>query len=244
MGFFDFLKNKEVTNKNIEFQGRHWQVCFVKQMLGERVSTLEWQIAMNKDQSERNEIIKNLEQLEAYIGSEFFTTQYDVSSTFDKISEINDEGYANCVLQNDDVIEARCIKILKDVIEYGENKANREGILTTEIITAGEKIIEMKRAGGYLLVLPTLGNLLNTADDQHAWFIACSLIYKPNFITHLLASLSREGLEFMVTGISAMKDRLLKSEKISESNANKIDEMVRAGILENREIHKLYPERA
>lgn len=252
MGIFNFFKDKKTETVEDKFIGRHQQACFVREMLGQEISSLERQIASNKDNSERSEILEKLESLEAYMKSEFYTTQYDVASTFNKIRQISEEGYMNCVLQNDRDMEERCLKILEDVIEYVENKAKKEGNLTEELVEGNKKILDSEGTVGFL-VWPELGSLLNTAEEQHAWLIATSLVHKEkqfgrlnpcNVITALLASLDREGLRVIGDALKTMKDRLVKSEKISENDAKKINEMIEAGISENEEIHKLYPNRA
>lgn len=251
MGIFDFLKTKKEPIEN-KFVGRHQQACFVRKMLGQEISSLERQIATNKDNSERSEILERLESLEAYIKSEFYTTHYDVASTFDKIRGISKDGYMNCVLQNDTDIENRCLKILEDVIEYGENKAKNEGSLTDELVNANKKILDTEGIYGFL-VWPELSGLLTKAEEQHAWLIATGLIHKEkrfgrlapcNVITEFLASLDRKGLEVLANALKVMNNRLLKDKKIMESDWGKVIEMIQAGKLENEEIHKLYPDRA
>ena len=251
MGIFDFLKTKKKEVLENKFVGRHQQVCFVREMLGQEISSLEQQIATNKDNSERSEILERLESLEAYMKSEFYTTHYDVASTFDKIRGISKDGYMNCVLQNDTGMENRCLKILEDVIEYGENKARNDGSLTDELIDANKKILDTEGTYGFL-VWPELGGLLNKAEEQHAWLIATGLIHKKkqfgrlnpcNVISELLASLDKKGLAVMANALKTMNEKLLKNGKISEIDGKKVIEMIETGVLENEEIHRLYPDR-
>ena len=64
------------------------------------------------------------------------------------------------------------------------------------------------------------------------------------FISELLGSLSQDGLETIVRAYIAMKNKLIKNQKISKYDGDKVEEMIKAGLLANEEMHKLYPHRS
>lgn len=239
MGILNFLKDKKTEGNENKFVGRHQQVCFVKHLLGEEIPSLNWQIATNKDLSERNEVLEKLEWLEKYIESEFYTTKYDVATTFDKIKIILDTGYKSCVLQNDSELESRCLGIYKDVIDYSNNKRKKEGTLTDEKMTNCSDMIEAQKGLGFLCIID--GGLFDSPLEYHAWVVYFSLqpnYYTQNLITDVLKCVSASSLGVLVSGLKLASTKLLENKKIDKNDENKIRKMIEAGIKENEKNHK------
>src|SRR3989339_338553 len=105
------LFKKEEASTEEKFIGRYQQAIIVKKILGKELTEIDLQIAKNKDNGERNEIIERLSEVEDYAQSDFFTNQIDVQGAYKDIVKIIKDGFANCVLQNDVNIENRCFKI-------------------------------------------------------------------------------------------------------------------------------------
>lgn len=251
MTLFDFFKTKKEEGVKEKFVGRYQWILIIKQILGEDIPALEMQIATNKDLGERNEILEKLEKLEEYIHSDHFTNQLDVSSASKDIDGIIDEGYKNSVLLNDSELENRCLEINHNIIEYIKNFARKNGTLTEEKNASLDKIIDLRVASGFLTWM-TLGDKLQTSDEQHAWMIISSLLNtnkkttgfnKGNLIKDVLATLSQKDIEPEAERFRSMKRRLLENKKISDGEAKRIDELVEQGLAKNKKIHEQHPDR-
>ncbi len=251
MALFNFFKKKKEEKIDNIFVGRYQQILFIRQILGEDVPALEIQIATNKDLSERNEIVEKLENLEKYMHSDFFTNQFDVSSASKDISEIAKDGYNNSVLPNDSELEERVLTIYHNIIEYTKNFAKKNGSLTEEENANFDKIISRYLSIG-LMTWMTLGDKLQTSDEQHAWVILSSLSHankestgfdKGDLVKTVLTLLSLKDVKLEAEQLREMKKRLLESKKISDHEANMIEELIEQGLDGNKRLHEQYPDR-
>jgi hypothetical protein len=218
-----------------KFVGRHQQICFVKHLLGEDVPSLSWQMAKNKDFSDRSEILENIESLQKYIKSETYTTAYDVGTIFDSIKKIIDEGFRSHVLQNDQEIEERCFEIYKDVIDYSNNKGKNDGTLTTEQISKMEALPELLRGKGILYEMD--GGDFDTPFESHVWLVYFSL--QPNYytnalITTILASVSGKDVNVLVPEFKLAIKKLVENKKIGKDEVKKLVTMIENGLQKNQ----------
>ncbi|HEY4504507.1 MAG TPA: hypothetical protein VJI73_01915 [Candidatus Paceibacterota bacterium] len=237
MGFLNLISKKKVKIAENIFVGRHQQVCLVKDLLGEEVHTLNWQIAKNKDLSERNEILEKTEDLENYIKSEFYTTSYDVATTFDKIREIIRTGYESCVLQNDIELEKRCMAIYKNCIDYANDKGERDGSMTDEQVTDNKGLLERMYAIGLLSIID--GGRFDSPLEYHAWLVYFSLQPNPYTKEVIVTILSgvKANRDVLVSGIKLASAKLLENHKISRDDETKINEMIVMGNAGNEKTH-------
>ncbi|MBM2817953.1 MAG: hypothetical protein HW401_543 [Parcubacteria group bacterium] len=234
---FNFFKTKKEERVKNKFMGRHQQLCSVKKFLGEEVPTLELQIATNKDISERDEIIKKLEEVEKYISSDMFTNRLDVESVNKDMQDLIREGYKNCVLTNDTALENRCLKILDDTIKYMQNFARKNPNLNGEEVANQLDSIMALTTTGETVSFITLGGLLND-DQQVAWAIMNSLFYSNKLIRVASSLLPPEPSQEQAQKIKRFAEKLLNEEKININNLQKIEEEIKEGLLLNKEFYK------
>ncbi len=251
MALLDFLKTKKEAVVEKQFVGRHQQTFFIKQIFGENASDMERQIAVNKDLGERNEIAMKLEKVEEYVHSDYFTNQFDVSSASKDIENIIDEGYKTCVLPNDIDLENRCLKILRDTIEYTKRFGLKHGTLTVENAAKLDDILNLRVAAGYLNWW-TLGDLPLNGDEQHAWMIISSLLNtgkpiggfdKSDLVAGVLATLSLKDVIWSAEQFKKIKEKLLHDGKINQTEAKRVDELIKKGLAQNKKIHEEHPDR-
>lgn len=247
MSLFKFFKSKKIDKTENKFIGRHQQAFAIKRILGENVTSMEMQIAINKDLGERSEIVAKLEKLEAEIHSESFINQFDVESARKEIDEILNNGYKSCVLQNDIDLENRSLKILRDAIEYFKNFLKKRGTGLANI----NDLLNLRVTSGFLYWVD-LGGLLQTSEEQQAWIIVSSLINterpvggfsKSDLVSSLLSVLSKEDVGGMAENYTKMKERLLQNKTINQAEAKRIDELIEKGLADNRRLKERYPTR-
>jgi hypothetical protein len=236
MALFDFLKNKKEENK---FVGRHQQLCSVKKFLGEEIPVLELQMATNKDNSEREEIIKKLQKEEEYINSDMFTNYFDVESVNKGVRDLIDEGYKICVLTNDPLLENRCLKLFDDTHKYLEKFLRKEDNLKGEELAGLSNKIKSFFTLGSIVEYIRLGGLLkDSSDEQRAWIIMNSLFYPNELVKGASSILPPEPAEKEAEKLKDFADKLLKEKKISENDLQKIDKEIREGLLLGKENYK------
>jgi hypothetical protein len=236
MGIFNFLKTKKEENTKDEFVGRHQQFCVVKKFLGEEVPDLELQIAIKKDRSERNEIVKKLEEIEKYIASDVFTNHSDVQSMNEKSRELIDEGYKVCVLVNDSVLEDRCYKIFNDTHEYLKNSVKKLGATESENFSKLYDDSKNLQALGSIVSNSSLGGLLELSTNEHNAWIIMSSLYASNRLTELtLMTFPRVEVEESIRNFAK---KLLKENKINEIEFQKINEEIKKGLTTGKEVYK------
>lgn len=238
--FFWARKKKQVSipkNTDSKFVGRHQQIYSVKKFLGQNIPDLELQIAVNKDNDERKELVEKLEEIEKYINSDLFTNRFAVESANKDIRELTDEGYKNCVLKNDTALENRCLKILNDTIKYMQDFARKNPNLNGEEIAKSlDSIMDLTITGGTVSYL-TLGSLLND-DEQIVWAIMNSLFHSNKLVRDASSLLPPEPSQEQAKKIKKIADKLLSEKKITASNLRTIEEEIKEGLLLNREYYK------
>jgi hypothetical protein len=234
-----------------EFVGRYQHLFAIRNILGADYSSMEIQIAKNRDMQERNEIKSKIEEIENNIKSEFFTNLPDVKDVNDTILETLKIGYENCVLQNDTDLEARCFAIILNVQEYYKKLLKENGLLTPQLNQNFEDITDSASSIGWFY-WSTLGDLIKKPDEQHAWIIIASVLNiskkigfldATNYLKHMIASLPLKDIDNYIRDIKEMNDRLYKTNKISEDESQKVGLMIEEGLNENKEIHKKFPNR-
>lgn len=239
MELFNFFK-KTGAKEDETFVGRHQQVYFVKHLLGEEVPSLNWQIAKNKDLSERNEILEKIDDLEKYINSEFYTTTYDVATTHEKIKEIIKQGFNTHVLQNDSDLEKRCFDIYKQVIEYSISNGKKHGTMTDKEIADIKMLPEFQNDIGRISLM---GGDFDTPLEQHVWMVYFSLLpksYHHGLITIILAGVSEREINILVPGFKLAISKLIENKKIDKDDEKKILEMIEEGIAINKTTPRLH----
>ena len=197
-------------------------------------------MAINKDNIDRSIIVKKLEEIESFMESDGFTNKFDVYNIGLKIGEVIGSGYENCVLQNDEDIERRCIVIHNKIIEYTKKQLKTDGTLTKDKEMELDNILEKYISVGFLAWI-TLSDELKTSDEQHAWMIMSSLIY-PNKITggladviswHILSEKNKNinsVSDYVGNHFESMKNKLLDDKIISRESAEEIDKMIKNGL--------------
>jgi hypothetical protein len=251
MSFFDFLKSEKSNNIEKKFVGRYQHLFAIRNILGADYSTIEEQIAKNKDAQERNEIKSKIEEIERNIKSESFTSISDVSDANSNIGKILEKGYEYCVLQNDIDLEARCFSILLDTQEYFRKLLKEKEELTPELKQALDEANELFSVQGWLH-WSTLGDLIKEPDEQHAWIITASVLNiskkigfldATNYLKHMIVSLPLKDIDNYIRDIKEMNDRLYKINKISKDESQRVSLMIEEGLNENKEIHRKLPNR-
>jgi hypothetical protein len=241
--YFIWKKNKKVggtSSKGSEtssnFVGRHQQLCNVKKFLGEEVPVLELQIATNKDISEREELIKKLEEVEKYISSDMFTNRFDVESVNKDMRELIDDGYKTCVLTNDTALENRCYKIFDDTHKYLENSLKKEDKTKSEEFSHLADQIKSFFALGAIVNLISLGGLLkDSSDEQRAWIIMNSVVYPNGLVETASSILPSEPAEQEAEGLKLLAEKLLKENRINNGDLQKISSEIKNGLVQGKE---------
>jgi hypothetical protein len=236
--FFRKSRRKDIEHPaSQEFIGRHQQLYSVKKFLGQDIPDLELQIARNKDNDERKEIVEKLEDIDGYIKSDLFTHRFAVQSVFDDIHELTDKGYENCVLKNDNALENRCLKILDDTTKYMQdywrNNNESDGETMSEQLESLSALTTMRGTVSYL----TLGGLLND-DEQIVWAIMNSVFHSNKLVREASSLLPPEPSQQQAQKIKKMGERLLAEKKINANNLRKIEEEIKEGLLLNQEYYK------
>jgi len=269
MGFFDFEKVGERgggKNVNLKDQvtGRRLQLCFVKRMLGDKVSDVEQQEAVNKDIKERDGIFEKLEKLDTRLKAEYpydFIPRFDFSNTHEAILKIIDKGYEFCVFQFDSRMENYALNLLDEIREHYRELLRQQGDADKIVETdkMNEEIDRMNRMKSWMH-LTELGGLINDADEQHAWWIFATLLlagkskdlsFKTNvgnptqfeLIFLMLGSCAKKDVDNLVSHLRAMKDRLIKNQKITKRDGEEIEKIIEEGLNHNKKIHEEYPDR-
>jgi len=117
MDITNFIKQKIKSHKG-HFIGRHQQAHAILELIGEKVPELQWQMAINKDKEEHQQILTRFKETEKYIDSDMFTTFLDVTSINEDLRKLITIGYETCVLSNDLELEKNVIKRYDDIREY------------------------------------------------------------------------------------------------------------------------------
>lgn len=238
--FLWFRKNKKRNpsqNANSKFVGRHQQFYSVKKFLGQDIPDMELQIAINKDEDERKELVEKLEEIEKYIKSDLFTNRFAVESANKDIRELTDEGYKSCVLKNDTALENRCLKILDDTIKYMQDFARKNPNLNGEEIAKQlDSIMALTTVGGTVSYL-TLGGLLNE-EQQLVWAIMNSVLQSNKLVRDASSLLPPEPSQEQAKKIKKIADKLLSEKKITTSNLRTIEEEIKEGLSLNEEYYK------
>ncbi len=242
IAYFIWNKNKKrgtsstgsgISNK---FVGRHQQLCNVKKFLGEEVPVLEIQIATNIDISERDELVKKLEEVEKYISSDMFTNRFDVESVNKDMRELIDEGYKTCVLTNDTALENRCYKIFDDTHKYLESSLKKEDKTKSEEFAHLADQIKSFFALGAIVNLISLGGLLkDSSDEQRAWIIMNSVVYPNGLVKTASSILPSEPAEQEAVKLKLFAEKLLKENKISNGDLQKISSEIKDGLVQGKE---------
>lgn len=233
-----FKKNKNEEIKN-EFIGRHQQLCFVKYFLNEEVPDLELQIAINKDNSERDKILKKLEEAEKFISSNMFDNYFDVQNVNKNIQQLVNEGNLNCVLWNDVNLKNRCLKIFNDTHKYLKNSLEKKDKIESEkfanLADQLESLSSLERLTNYI----TLGGLLNDFDNKrNAWIILNSLFYNNGVVKSASFILPPEPAKNEAKKLKDFVNFLLKEKKIKDNDLEKIYKEIDEGLIIGEEVHK------
>ncbi len=238
-----FQSSPKNVSRSTPCVGRHQSRLAVHRLLGYTVSTVDFQLAANKDRSERMDIEQRLAELEIHMQSDEFTTIFDVQDVWKDINEILDKGYDYCVLQADSELESKAIYIYDNIVEYTLSSGN-SGF--SEEDESHIRELSKKRAIQGILQHITLNDSLKTADEQMAWMILCSLdnphksyggFAESNLITISLELLTGEDLQRRVKPLQLMKDRLRDQGVISTDEAGKVESMIESGIQMSRKLH-------
>jgi len=233
-------KNKKSNlsqNTNSKFVGRHQQFYSVKKFLGQDIPDMELQIAINKDEYERRELVDKLEKIEKYIKSDLFTNRFAVESANKDICKLIDEGYKNCVLKNDTALENRCLKILNDTIKYMQDFARKNPDLNGEEIAKQlDSIMDLTTLSGTVSYL-MLGGLLND-KQQIVWAIMNSVLRSNKLVRDASSLLPPEPAQEQAKKIKKTADKLLSEKRITTDNLRTVEEEIKEGLLLNREYYK------
>lgn len=240
--FFWARKKKTAGGASIKsdskFVGRYQQICITKKFLGEEVPELEIQIAENKDNSERDEIVEKLKKVEEYIKSDMFTNHLDVESVNKDMRELMGEGYQNCVLKNDIDLENRCYKIFDDTHKYLEKHLQNRGENAKEFANLADKIRSLFYVEGIVNYIRLGGLLKDSSDEQKVWVILNSLKYKNELVKMASSLLPPEPSEKEAEKLKIFAERLLRENKISNSDLQKINSEIKDGLIQGKENYK------
>ncbi len=241
--YFFWAKRKkqgDISKKDSgKFVGRYQQVLLTKKFLGEEIPDLELQIAVNKDNLERDEFIAKLEDVEEYIKSDMFTNDLDVESVNKDMRDLIGEGYNNCVLTNDTTLENRCFKIFDDAHKYLESSLKKQGDQNSN------KFTDLSDQIRSLLVLEChinhilLGGLLNDdSDEQKTWLIFNSLNYSNGLVKTASSLLPIKPAAKKAEALKDFANKLFKQNKISSSNLSKINSEIEEGLALGKEYYR------
>ena len=241
MGIFNFWKKEKSHEKSIV--GRNQQFLWVKKFLGDNVADMDWQIAVNKDIGEYNEIAEEIKNLNDYIHSEIFTTQLDVLQAKNDADKILEKGYDNCVLQNNPELEERLLKIVQDAIDYAKNRSQ----FSDEQKVGLNELTMYSRSIG-LLKYMDLSGLLSTADQQMAWVILSKRV--PQTISILAPDELPDSKAYHVSDYAKNLREFVKKmidKKSANNSVDSVDEVgrlkeveaeINKGLELNKEYHK------
>jgi hypothetical protein len=231
MPLFNFLKTKKDQGAVSKFIGRHQQVCTIKKFLGEEVPDLELQIATNKDNSERDEIIAKVVEAEKYIASDMFTNRFDVESVNKDMRELIGDGYQNCVLENDTVLENRCFKIFDDTHKYLENSLKKEeASKATKFADLSEQIRSLFYVEGIVNYIRLGGLLTDSSFEQKTWIIINSLFYSNKLVRDASSLLPPEPSAQEADKLRTVANKLLSDQKINSNDMQKIEIEIKEGL--------------
>ncbi len=233
MKILNLLRNKiKVENK---FIGRHQENINLKIFIGEEIPSMELQIAINKDNREKGEIIVDLEKIQKKITSDFFSNHFDVQAVNKDLKELIKKGNENCVLFNEDDLEARIYNIFDDTHKYLEKFIKDTGgdiNKFSETFSLLKSFLFLGSVSNYV----NLGGILkNESTEQQVWLIINSLYKKNKLIVSALSILPHSPSSQNAKEIKNVAEFLLESKKITENDLKKIDEEIKIGLLQSKE---------
>ena len=238
MPLLDFFR-KKTREDNKRFVGRHQWVYAVRTFLDKSLlNDLEKQIAKNKDQRERGEVVKQLEEIEDYIKSNFFTSPFDVFYISDKIRKLIIAGQETCVLQNDSELEDRCFKVLDDTIQYSKNLAKKGA-------TEGEKgqvnrfkldeETRLRQAIGFMKHTDLAG-LLVTGEEQQMWFVVSCVAYPTKkLLKNVVATFDLPTAKELSDQVRKLSRKMLEEKNMMIDDIKQVDSQINEGLLASKD---------
>ncbi len=244
MSISDLIKSKFKNILETQYKGRHqWQLK-VKKLLGEHITTLEHQIAINKDNTEKSEIVKALDDIEKYIHSQEFTNTYDVKYAFDELLKIIRLGYSYCVLQLDPILQERALEKVFITCDYLK-KVVMVNDPNIKEFTAFEDTVDALGIIG-LTQLCTLGDLLDSDLEKSTWAILHGLNnpsikigrFAPlNLLSGSLTMLNQESTECMVVDHNYALLMLKRNGSLNAKHISKAESLIEEGFKEHKRLH-------
>lgn len=245
MALIDFFRKKNLGDElaakyDKKFVGRHQWAYVVKTFLDESlINNLENQIAKNKDERERSGVIKQLEEIEAYIKSDFFTSPFDVFHISDEIRKLILEGQETCVLQNDSGLYERCLKVLDDTIQYSKNLAKKGATKEQrEQIDDGkfDEEIKLRQAMGFMRYTDLAG-LLTTGEEQQMWLVISCVAYPDKkLLKNVLATLDLPAATEMSDQVRKLSRKMLEEKNITIDDIKQVDDQISEGLIEGKDL--------
>lgn len=240
----------------IKFLGRYQELILVKKAFGIEVNDSEVLSAIQRDMNEHKKIFQEVQDIEEFLNSDLFVKSESSSiiQEKDKIRKIISEGYETCVLQNDQVLDERCFKILDFLSTCLKNLFIDNGkTVPEELVRASKEVKDQLSIQGFMLWV-SLGHppLLNEPGFQQMWLIIDSLqrpekkfgsIDARHYLAQTIGVLKLDDINGYVRRIRDAERLLIEGNKINKSDEQKIDAMVEEGLMMNIEIHKQYPDR-
>lgn len=173
-----------MEKENVSFIGRHQIALEAGKLLlpNHEYAKSDIQEATGKDITERAQILKKAEQITEDIRSGDLKHVHGALDISQRVRELIQEGYENCVLSFDPELEKNLIQIFDSAAEIVV--ASSDGKISKEQI---DKTLHLARATEGMLY-PSLGGLVATGKEegmtkmptiQKAWFIY-SLLNYPN----------------------------------------------------------------
>lgn len=203
---FNFFNKKQPDDSVI---GRNQQLLWVDRFLGEDINEMEFQIALNKDKVDYNEIKQDVEELKNHIKSEDFTSQLDILEADKNASDILIRGYDLCVLQNDPDLELDLLEIIKNTTEIAKKKMQPND---KSIEKLDKELMYFKSIGFFRFL--DLGGLLKTADQQMAWAIINQQVSDVILLIDEVEKYVQQLKEFTQKMIDLKKDKTDKSSSL------------------------------
>lgn len=223
------------SKKETKPLGRHSLMLITKEvLLGEKITDLERQIAVNKDKEEYEEILTEIDDIYNYIKSNSFTDS-DLQILNRKINDTLTKGYNNSIIQTYPDLEEKCLSALYLINEYIIKNAENRDISETEI----EKIKESDLHYSNLGFLSDIGfGADEDADVQMGMSIIKSLFKGSDILIQTIAVLPEKDRERYITNLKIFLEKLSKQKRLSDSEIKKVQNMINRGVELSKEYYK------
>lgn len=239
------LKTKVATQKEKGFVGRHQHIVFIKEMLAENVSNLDLDKAYNLDATERNFILDEFNYVKNAFAQSTSAENYrdSVGQIVLKFSEdltrIINQGYLNCVLENDKSLANDLFGALSKLYKFArENGYSKAEAVSEEKYRETSIALASRGALQYL----DLGELLNSSNlnnyGQSAWMVFLGLVLeKENFFSGVFSVIQEKDFQIVVKNLNDLLYKLLEENSITREDRDYLEKLIKKGI-ETREERK------